>query len=222
MGNPWDADVEFSDALARSLIDAQFPELRGFDVSALGCGWDNAAYLVGGEWVFRFPQRKVAGELMSYESRSLPHLARGLTLPVPNPVFHGEPAPDYPYPFVGYRRLEGDPASDVDLTDSSRVAMAGTLGRFLRALRTFPIGRGTATVLRATFLGEPTCGNACLCCIRELAISRALRPLPSSPVPLKSSANLRQQLRMRNLRYGCTAICTRDTCSSTATVAFAA
>lgn len=44
-------------ALAAQLIAEQFPELQGLPLSASGQGWDNLAFEVGGEWLFRFPRR---------------------------------------------------------------------------------------------------------------------------------------------------------------------
>ena len=46
----------------------------------MGAGWDNTAYLVNGEWVFRFPRRTIAVPLLEAEGRVLPKLAPRLPL----------------------------------------------------------------------------------------------------------------------------------------------
>jgi len=53
--NVWDPDVEVGEGMAARLIARRFPELAGEPVEPFGVGWDNAAFLVGGRLVFRFP-----------------------------------------------------------------------------------------------------------------------------------------------------------------------
>jgi hypothetical protein len=54
MNSPWVAEVEVSETLVRRLLDQQFPEFATCGLSLLGEGWDNAAWQVGEDWVFRF------------------------------------------------------------------------------------------------------------------------------------------------------------------------
>lgn len=112
---------------AKGLIAEQFPRLRPLRLARLGQGWDNAAFLVDGKYVFRFAIRDVALPLLRTEAAVLPWLAPRLPLPVPRPSFVGEG-------FVGYRLVRGRPASRTALSDSQRAASASVLGRFLRAL----------------------------------------------------------------------------------------
>ena len=56
----WDPDITIDEALVRTLLAEQFPQLDATSVRPLGVGWDNAVWLVEGRWAFRFPHRKVA------------------------------------------------------------------------------------------------------------------------------------------------------------------
>lgn len=134
MTEPWAADVEVTAYLARALIGEQFTELAGASVEPLGEGWDNAAFLVGGKYVFRFPRRAVAAPLIAREIAILPMLCAKLPVPVSAPRFAGMPASIYPWPFAGYRSFRGNALSAVELDSSAYVALATSLGTFLRAL----------------------------------------------------------------------------------------
>src|SRR5919205_987889 len=107
MGNLWDADIQITEDAATRLIAEQFPQLAPVQAVVLGVGWDNLALLVNARWVFRFPHREVAGDLLEREVRILPLLAPRLPLPIPVPAFAGAPTVDYPYVFAGYALLPG-------------------------------------------------------------------------------------------------------------------
>jgi aminoglycoside phosphotransferase (APT) family kinase protein len=143
VGNVWDADVALKDADAARLIERQFPQLAPVELAVLGAGWDNTAYLVNGELVFRFPRREIAAGFIEREARILPMLAPHLPLPVPAPTFVGEPADGYPYPFAGYPWIPGMTACRVRLTENGRAALASSLGGFLRALHSIPVDEET-------------------------------------------------------------------------------
>jgi aminoglycoside phosphotransferase (APT) family kinase protein len=154
----WTAEREVTPELASALIREQFPAVAAAgapSIERLGVGWDNVAYLVGGIHVFRFPQRQLAVPLLETESRLLPVLAPRLPLPVPVPIFLGLPSPAYPWPFQGYARLAGRPASDASLDEAARERAAVPLARFLRALHDVPAAE-------AAHLGAPgdTLGRA--------------------------------------------------------------
>src|SRR4051794_29331785 len=55
---PWTAENAITDDLARTLIEAQFPQLAPVSIRLLGAGWDNSALLINEEFVFRFPRRQ--------------------------------------------------------------------------------------------------------------------------------------------------------------------
>ena len=83
--DPWKAELEVTQALAQALIAAQFPHLAVESIGALGEGWDNAAFIVNGAFVFRFPRRAIAAKLMQTECRVLPLLVSALPLRLPVP-----------------------------------------------------------------------------------------------------------------------------------------
>jgi aminoglycoside phosphotransferase (APT) family kinase protein len=134
MARTWTPEHVVSTGLARRLIHARFPDLRGVEVEPFGAGWDNTAFLAGGRLVFRFPRRAIAVELIRVEARVLPAIAPALPLAVPVPRRVGEPGLGYPWPFAGYELLPGRPASEVGLDSARREAAAPLLGRFLRTL----------------------------------------------------------------------------------------
>lgn len=134
MTEPWAADVDVTPDLARSAIGEQFPELARAAVEPLGEGWDNAAFLVAGEYVFRFPRRAVAVPLMEREIAILPAIAPLLPAPISAPRFIGMPGGAYRWPFAGYPSFQGKALSAMELKSDAYVRLAGALGSFLRAL----------------------------------------------------------------------------------------
>jgi aminoglycoside phosphotransferase (APT) family kinase protein len=151
VSRPWQAEHSVSAQRAAALIDEQFAELRPARAAALGVGWDNSAFLVNDEWVFRFPRRAIAVPLVETEARVLPSLAPRLPLPIPVPRFVGAPSGEYPWPFVGHRMIAGRTA---DGTRCDRAVAAEPLARFLRALHDVPVeearswGAGPDTLAR--------------------------------------------------------------------------
>jgi aminoglycoside phosphotransferase (APT) family kinase protein len=127
-----------SSETVRQLIENQFPQLSPVTVRMEGEGWDNTVYRVNETYIFRFPRRKVAVDLITVENALLPAIYRLLPIPVPNPVYVGVSSERYPFPFSGYRGLDGVPPYVVDLTDEQRAKSAHLLGRFLRALHQIP------------------------------------------------------------------------------------
>jgi aminoglycoside phosphotransferase (APT) family kinase protein len=136
--NVWDAERVVEIDEARNLIRQQFPQIEGRRMELFGVGWDNTAYLVDNEYVFRFPRRQIAVPLLVTESKALPFLARRLPLEVPNPKFPGAPTDDYEWPFLGYPLLQGQTACRADLTLAQRSACVEPLANFLRTLHTVP------------------------------------------------------------------------------------
>jgi aminoglycoside phosphotransferase (APT) family kinase protein len=156
----WTAEHEVDAALARQLITDQFPALADsppMNLERIGAGWDNVAFVVAGAngpFVFRFPRRSIAVPLIETEARLLPHLAPVLPLPIPVPRFNGRPGPTYPWPFSGYRRLPGRSACGADLDADARLRAAAPLGRFLRALHSFPVAEIASMEVPGDALGR--------------------------------------------------------------------
>lgn len=154
MSNPWDAEIEVSLDLARELIADAFPSLAPVRVELLGYGWDNAAFLANGEYVFRFPRRAVAVELIRSELEALPRLAPLLPAPIPVPCFAGSPGAAYPWPFAGYPLLAGTPVDGARSTADARARLAPALGAFLRALHGSRAHAAAAPVLGGDAIGR--------------------------------------------------------------------
>lgn len=134
----WAAENVVSAELARSLIAAQFPSLAVSRIEPFGVGWDNTAYLVNDEFVFRFPRRQLGADCLESEIRVLPSLAPRLPLPIPAPEFIGRATEQFLWSYAGYRKLPGRTACVANLDDRQRTAAARPLGKFLAALHAIP------------------------------------------------------------------------------------
>lgn len=130
----WEPEHIVDTTMAAELVAAQFPELRDAPVEPLATGWDNTVYLVGADWVFRFPRRTIAVPGVEREIAALPRLAPRLPLPIPVPELIGRPARGYPWPFFGARLIHGRELAEVGPTNAERVPAAAAVGAFLRAL----------------------------------------------------------------------------------------
>ena len=137
-GKPWLADRETSTETAVRRIERQFPELRPTSATLFSEGWDNRAFLVNDRFVFRFPRREVAVELLRAETRLLPSLVDRLPIAISAATFVGQPDEDDDWPFAGYERIPGTTACRADLDEDTRRRMAALIGRFLRALHAVP------------------------------------------------------------------------------------
>jgi aminoglycoside phosphotransferase (APT) family kinase protein len=123
-----------------TIVRLQFPELAPTTVAYLGEGCDSAAFEINGQWVFRFPKRPDVEQQLVLESRILPLLGKDSPLRLPAFCFHGRPSEAYPYHFVGYPKLPGVPAIQVDASAIPLESWAPTMGRFLSWLHRFPVG----------------------------------------------------------------------------------
>lgn len=135
--NQWDAEWNLSIELASTLISSQFPQLASKNVEKLGHGWDNTVFLVGSEYVFRFPRREVAATLIRKEGKILPMLKDAISIPYPIPLFYGEGVDEYPTPFLGYPYLTG--SNPIGITNLQRRKSAIALAHFLKGLHTFDV-----------------------------------------------------------------------------------
>ena len=151
----WTPEVVVDAELARAMIAARFPALRAERVERLGQGWDNAAYLVDGAAVFRFPQRGVAAPLIATEITVLPLIAPAVApVAIPIPRWVGEPGGGYPWRFAGYPLLPGTPVDRASLDDGALAALARPLGRFLRGLHGVDTAPAVAAGLPPDLIGR--------------------------------------------------------------------
>lgn len=135
----WEAEFRVEPDFAKLLIEKQFPCLFPVKVDLLGEGWDNTAYCVNNKYVFRFPRKEIAVEWLETENRILPHIAPFLTLPVPVPIFTGQPSDLFQFPFSGYSILPGKTACRASLNREDRIKMAEPIALFLKSLHNIPL-----------------------------------------------------------------------------------
>jgi len=129
----WTAELVVDEELAKQLL-GQFPELEVESLRPFAEGWDYTIWLVNESWAFRFPRREIAVPGVRREIAVLPELAPLMPIPVPTPVFVGEPAGDFPWPFFGSVLLPGRELGDAGPDDPARVEIGRSLARFLRRL----------------------------------------------------------------------------------------
>lgn len=128
----WTADIEIDFAKAHRVVVAQFPQYGNQQPEKLGEGWDNFCIVYPDGMAFRLPRRETAVPLIEVEMAVLPRLGPLLPVPIPVPVLAGQPTEDFPYPFLGYRMLEGETADRLPFEDPR--ASAELLGATLSVL----------------------------------------------------------------------------------------
>ncbi|WP_218813354.1 phosphotransferase [Rickettsiella endosymbiont of Dermanyssus gallinae] len=133
----WQADIEINEAQVRKCLEVQFPALLLRKVCFLGEGWDNRVFLVNQSIIFRFPRRRVAGELINRENHILKQLAHFFSLQIPTPLFEGKPTQDYPYSFQGYPCIKGASVGEATLTEKALLNSLKPLALFLKQLHFF-------------------------------------------------------------------------------------
>ena len=132
----WSPEIVVDEVLARRLLAEQFPDLEPGELRLAGEGWDNTSWLVGDQWLFRFPRREIALDGVRRELAVLPLLAPLLPLPIPRPVHVGAPSELFPWPFFGSPAIPGRELAEARLDDRARLDLARPLAAFLRTLHT--------------------------------------------------------------------------------------
>jgi aminoglycoside phosphotransferase (APT) family kinase protein len=138
MTHQWTAEQLIEPPMALQLIREQFPMLSAKNIRLLGAGWDNTAYIIDEELIFRFPRREISLPLLEAEWCALPKLASRLPLPIPVPEWKGAPTSHFPWPFIGYRMLPGFTACYANLLEEERAALAEPIAQFLAILHSTP------------------------------------------------------------------------------------
>ena len=124
-------------------IDGSFPEMAVTSIELAGEGMDNLAYLVNGEYVFRFPKFDEVSAAIELEAGLLPALQQVVEVRIPAPEFVGIDARTGRH-FSGYRRIEGaplDPAVFLGLDSRSQRSLTEGIAAFVRQLHSFSIER---------------------------------------------------------------------------------
>ena len=143
MAQIWEAEFKIDIETVRSILKEQFPELGEVRISLLGEGRNNIAFLVNKSYVFRFPRRQVAVELIVSESRFLPKLATRLPLQITSPCFIGKSTAIFEYPFAGYPYIEGKPAYQFNKKADCIDVNATVLANFLKTLHSIAVDSET-------------------------------------------------------------------------------
>ncbi|MCS5709850.1 phosphotransferase [Candidatus Berkiella aquae] len=138
MSNIWDKTIDIHEGLVRHLLKEQFA-LTVENFSILGEGFDNSAFLINNEWVFRFPHRKEAYHPMLNEIMLLPYFKKHLSFALPDLTYIGQATSEYPYPFAGYRQLSGQFLCQAQRPFVKDHHFASSLGQWLKELHQLPI-----------------------------------------------------------------------------------
>jgi aminoglycoside phosphotransferase (APT) family kinase protein len=187
---PWEAERRVDEELARRLIRERAGVEAG-RVELIGEGWDNVAYLVDGEWVYRFPRGESQAKYLANECAFVAQIAGRLPVPVSVAEVVGEATADFPWPVARHRFVPGTTADRARLTDGERRALARPLGEFLRALHDLDIEG-----LPGDWIGRMDPGKRIPAARERLDAAAALgvidspgpwlpllAPLPRSPLP---------------------------------------
>ena len=122
-------------AVAHRIVCDQFPEFAGVRPEYLGRGWDNFCVEYPNDIVFRLPTRKLGADILRHEIAALPIIASAISTPqVPEIRYVGESQGGYPYAFIGYPKISGQTADQIEWSHQDRLRAARVLGSFLRAL----------------------------------------------------------------------------------------
>jgi aminoglycoside phosphotransferase (APT) family kinase protein len=140
--------------VAAALVVEQLPQWAHLPIRPVAIdGNDNTSFRLGADMLLRLPshERYVLG--VHKEHRWLPVLARNLPLPIPEPLFLGEPGCGFPRPWSVYRWIDGEPASVARIDD--KVQFARDVASFLTALYAIDATDGPPAGEQNFFRGAP-------------------------------------------------------------------
>jgi aminoglycoside phosphotransferase (APT) family kinase protein len=124
------AEVAIDAGLVKALLQAQHPDLAGYDIEPFASGWDNAIFRLGEKLCVRLPRREASAALLVNEQRWLPALAERLPLPISSPIRVGLPCANYPWSWSVLPWLPGHTADQSGVSADQGIVLA----RFLRGL----------------------------------------------------------------------------------------
>jgi len=116
-------------------------------------GHDNRTFRIGESLSARVPSHPAYVEHGAYEFACLPRIARGLSLPIPEPVARAEAGEEIRWPWLVLRWIPGETGSLDGLADP--VTFARDLAGFLRELHSIDAGSGPAPGQHNFFRGGP-------------------------------------------------------------------
>lgn len=146
--------MEFSAELVQREVARQFPQWSGLPVRPVERqGHDNRTFRIGDGLSARVPSHPAYVEHADYEFECLPYIARGLSLPIPEPVARAEAGPEIEWPWLVLRWIPGETGSLAGLADP--LAFARDLAGFLAELHAINAGGGPAPGQHNFFRGGP-------------------------------------------------------------------
>ncbi|HYK71733.1 MAG TPA: phosphotransferase [Pseudoneobacillus sp.] len=157
MSQPWSPEVTITASEAKRLIEQQFPPLKPVAITELGKGFDNTVFIVNEQYVFRFPRKEIAVELLNTENQLLPLLVHDLNIDIPEPIFFGQATEAYKWPFTGYRLVKGK--SPGEIKNEVRVRSAESLALFLKKLHQFPVEKAKKAAVPPDRLNRTNIGK---------------------------------------------------------------
>lgn len=155
----WDADIPITPDIIKDCLKEQFPSLALKTITTIGEGWDNKAFLVNNDIIFRFPRRKIAVELIERENHLLKHLRSMLDIEIPNPQYIGHSSAAYPYPFQGYKKIKGLSGCHAQLSVQQRFESLSILAAFLKQLHDIDEAQALAIGAKAQLFDRTNINN---------------------------------------------------------------
>ena len=136
---PWNRGILVNTELATSLLRANFRDFSFRRIEFLKAGWDSCAFLVDDAFVFRFPKRAEVEDRLRGEIELLKIISNNKndTIPIPQFEFLGSGNANYPFLFVGYRKLRGESQAEKRVLLQNSELMR--LVQFLKGLHSIPI-----------------------------------------------------------------------------------
>lgn len=119
-----------------------FPNLYINKLDPLGSGYNCDAFLVNGQYVFKFPKSEKANASLKNEILALNYLKNKLPLPIPQIEFSSDKSKIFPYRIIGYEQIRGRILTAElyqAFTESEKDSLAKSIAEFLRALHSVDI-----------------------------------------------------------------------------------
>ncbi len=127
-------------SLAIEILNRDLPELGARQAVDLGESWFSYAYMVDGQWIFRFPRTNGAERAYRKERLLLPRLAPTVEVAVPS-FEHVGSLPDG-RTYLGHRAIRGEPLTPsavAGMSAAGRDRVARQIAEFLRGVHAFPV-----------------------------------------------------------------------------------
>ncbi|MBI4085809.1 MAG: aminoglycoside phosphotransferase family protein [Candidatus Liptonbacteria bacterium] len=144
---PGDYRIEIPIEVAENSIRISFPDFPLRTIELLDAdrsgGFQNAVFIVNGNYIFRFPRHEKANQSVIVESVVLPKLQRTLDLPIPQIEFVGQQLNGLQ--FIGYKLIEGIELDKRFLLAPENAEtrfkpkLVGKIATFLRQIHAFDI-----------------------------------------------------------------------------------